>query len=167
MRPAAALPRRLSRHHSLAALIRSDTARARGIDNTPGPELLDNLRLLARGLDSVRALLGHRLAISSGYRCAELNAAVGGTPGSQHAQGLAADFTCAPFGTPMEVALAIARSDVRFDQCILEFGRWVHLSFAPAPRRRTLTIHDRHTGYLEGLVTPEGVRLDPPAVVAA
>lgn len=166
MCPAAALPRRLSRHHSLAALIRSDTARARGIDNTPGPDVLDNLRRLARGLDAVRLLLGHRLVISSGYRCAALNAAVGGTPGSQHTQGLAADFTCAAFGPPMEVALAIARSDIRFDQCILEFGRWVHLSFAPTPRRRTLTIHDTRTGYLDGLVTPEGVRLDRPTVVA-
>ena len=147
-----ALPRRLSRHLSLARLIHSDTAKARGIDNRPPPELVDNLRRLARGLDRVRSLLGHPLEISSGYRSPELNAAVGGTPGSQHTQGLAADFVCPPFGTPMEVARAIVASDIVFDQCILEFGRWVHLSFSEAPRRRALTIHDSREGYLEGLV---------------
>jgi zinc D-Ala-D-Ala carboxypeptidase len=144
--------RRLSRYLTLARLIHSDTAKARGIDNHPPPELIENLRMLARGLDSVRRLLGHPLEISSGYRSPALNAAVGGTPGSQHTLGLAADFICPRFGEPMTVAHAIVTSEVGFDQCILEFGRWVHLSFSHEPRRRALTIYDSRAGYLEGLV---------------
>ena len=143
---------RLSSYYTLARLAHSDTARARGIDNTPPEALLPNLRLLARGLDRVRRLLGHRLEISSGYRCPELNAAVGGVPNSQHAQGLAVDFTCPGFGPPIAVARAIRQSDIAFDQCIYEFAEWVHLSFSRTPRRRVLTIHDSREGYLEGLV---------------
>jgi uncharacterized protein YcbK (DUF882 family) len=151
MRKRARSPR-LSSYYTLARLIHSDTARVRGIDNTPPDALLPNLRLLARGLDRVRRLLGHRLDISSGYRCPELNAAVGGVPHSQHAQGLAVDFTCPGFGPPIAVARAIRDSEIAFDQCIYEFSEWVHLSFSPAPRRRVLTIHDSREGYLDGLV---------------
>jgi hypothetical protein len=143
---------RLSSYYTLARLTHSDTARARGIDNTPPPELLANLRLLARGLDRVRRLLGHPLEISSGYRCPELNAAVGGVPRSQHAQGLAADFTCPGFGPPLAVARAIRDSEIAFDQCVYEFAEWIHLSFSPTPRRRVLTIYDSREGYLDGLV---------------
>jgi hypothetical protein len=145
------LPTRLSRHFTLAGLTRSDTARRQGIDNRPPPELVPNLRLLAHGLDEVRRLLGHRLRISSGYRCAELNAAVGGAHTSQHCEGLAADFDCPAFGTPLEIVAAIRRSPIAFDQCILEFGRWVHVSFSRTPRCRVLTVYDDGEGYREGL----------------
>lgn len=134
-------------------------ARRRGIDNTPPPELLGNLRMLARGLDQVRRLLGHRLRITSGYRCAALNAAVGGADGSQHTVGLAADFECPAFGPPLEIAVAVHRSSIAFDQCILEFGRWVHLSFSATPRRRVLTIYTPEEGYREGLWDANGRRV--------
>ena len=143
---------RLSRYYTLARLTHSDTARARGIENHPPPDLLPNLRRLARGLDQVRRLLGHPLAITSGYRSPELNAVVGGVPGSQHAQGLAADFTCPGFGPPLEVARAIRDSAIAFDQCIAEYADWVHLSFSASPRRRVLTIYSAEEGYLAGLV---------------
>jgi len=143
---------RLSRYFTLARLVASDTARERGIDNTPPDALLPNLRLLARGLDRVRLLLRHPLEISSGYRCPDLNAAVGGVPNSQHAQGLAVDFTCPGFGPPLAVARAVRDSGIVFDQCIYEFAEWIHLSFSAAPRRRVLTIYDSREGYLDGLV---------------
>lgn len=152
-------PKRLSRHVTLAGLTRSAIARRRGIDNTPPPELIGNLRMLAEGLDQVRNLLGHRLRISSGYRCPELNAAVGGAHASQHTVGLAADFECPAFGTPLEIIAAIHRSSIAFDQCILEYGRWVHLAFSAAPRRRVLTIYDPREGYLEGLWDPVGRKM--------
>lgn len=152
-------PGKLSRHFSLARLIHSDTARRCGIDNTPPPEILPNLHRLAAGLDEVRDLLGHPLRITSAYRCPALNEAVGGTAQSQHCQGLAADFVCPGFGEPLEIVQAIAASNLVYDQCILEFGRWVHLSFSPTPRRRVLTIYSSAEGYLDGLVNPQGVRL--------
>lgn len=150
---------RLSRYFTLDQLIYSDTALERGIDNRPGGEAMANLRRLAAGLDQVQELLGHPLQVSSGYRCPALNTAVGGVAHSQHCQGLAADFDCPAFGTPMEIAQVIAASDIGFDQCIMEFDRWVHLSFSAEPRRRVLSIYDSGQGYLAGLVTRDGTQL--------
>ena len=146
----------LSPNFSLGQLVYSETAEQEGIDNTPPPEVVENLRRLAAGLEDVRALLGASLQISSGYRCAALNEAVGGSSTSQHMQGLAVDFECPEFGSPLEVARAIQGSGLEFDQCILEYGRWVHLSFGDAPRRRVLTIYDDDKGYVAGLWDEQG-----------
>jgi hypothetical protein len=143
---------RLSRYYTLARLAHSDTARERGIDNTPPAALLPNLRLLARGLDRIRLLLGHPLEISSGYRSPALNTVVGGARNSQHAQGLAADFTCPGFGPPLAVARALRDSPIPFDTLIYEFEEWLHVSFTATPRQRVLTIYDAAEGYLDGLV---------------
>lgn len=148
---------RLSGYYTLARLAHSETARSRGLDNTPPPDVIENLRRVARGLDRVRRRLGHPLEISSGYRSPALNVAVGGTTHSQHTRGEAVDFCCPGYGTPAAVARAIRDSDIAFDQCILEFGRWVHLSFSAAPRRRTLTIYSAAAGYLDGLVDADGM----------
>jgi zinc D-Ala-D-Ala carboxypeptidase len=146
----------LSPNFALALLTQSETAVERGIDNTPPQEVLDNLRLLAAGLEQVQALLGAPLEISSGYRSPDLNAAVGGAQSSQHCQGLAVDFTCPEFGSPIEIAASIRDSGIRYDQCILEFNRWVHISFSPEPRLRALSIYDPKEGYLVGLWDPDG-----------
>jgi zinc D-Ala-D-Ala carboxypeptidase len=146
---------RLSRYYTLARLVQSDTARERGIDNMPPAELVPNLRMLARGLDRIRLLLGHPLDISSGYRAPALNAAVGGARHSQHSQGLAADFTCPGFGPPLAIARALRRSAIAFDTVILEFDEWIHVSFTATPRRRVLTIYDTKEGYLDGLLDAE------------
>lgn len=148
--------KQLSENFSLAQLIASETAALRGIDNTPAPEALANLELLAAGLEAVQALLAEPLEISSGYRCPALNRAVGGSPRSQHVQGMAADITCPRFGPPIAVAAAIKASGIAFDQCILEFNRWVHISFSPAPRGRVLSIYKASDGYLDGLCDPDG-----------
>lgn len=149
----------ISEHFSLDQLTWSETALEREIDNTPPPESVENLRRLADGLEQVQTLLGNPISISSAYRCRELNIAVGGTTESQHVQGLAADFTCDLFGSPLAIVQAIGESDIEFDQCILEYGRWVHISFSPAPRGRLLTIYATREGYLEGLWDRGGNRL--------
>lgn len=43
-------------------------------------------------LESIREFAGIPIQITSGYRCAEHNAAVGGVPSSAHTTGEAADF---------------------------------------------------------------------------
>lgn len=158
---AAALPEslpaslHLSRRFTLASLTHSDTADKHRINNAPVVEHLVNLKRLAYLLESVETLLGHPLTITSAYRNPEVNALVGGVPTSKHALGLAADFVCPGFGTPLEVAKYIAASGISFDQIIHEFGRWVHLGLAQdgiTPRRQTLTICRAAEGYLDGLL---------------
>jgi hypothetical protein len=137
-------------HFALEELITSQVAAREGLDNTPTPEVLSNLRLLCQALEQVRGLFGCPIIVSSGYRSAAVNARVGGARGSQHVQGLAADFTVIGVDN-REVVRQISKSDVAFDQLILEFDRWVHLSVSTAaPRGEVLTIR-KGTGYLPGL----------------
>jgi len=147
-------PIKLSPHFTLAALTYSDTARQHGLDNQPAEEHLANLRRLARSLESIQQLLGHPVSITSAYRSPELNRLVGGVPTSRHALGLAVDFVCVPFGSPLAVAQAIAASAIRFDQIIHEYGRWVHFGLAPRggkARHELLTICSAQEGYMNGL----------------
>ena len=150
---------RLTRNFSLEQLIYSDTALRVGIDNTPDPEIVKNLRRLAKGLEQVQALTERPLEIASAYRCPELNRCVGGAKTSQHAQGRAADFTCAGFGPPVDIVRAIRDSDIEFDQCILEYARWVHISFSKTPRGNVLSIYDSKEGYLDGLWDEDGKQI--------
>lgn len=78
---------------SIAELIRSDTARRLGIDNTPSDEIKKNLTLfIEKVLDPIREDWGSPIIVSSGYRCPELNNAVGGVKTSGHQYGFCADL---------------------------------------------------------------------------
>jgi zinc D-Ala-D-Ala carboxypeptidase len=125
----------LSPHFSLEELTATDVRR--GIDNTPSPDIIQNLRLLAVSLESVRFLLNAGpIRINSGYRCAELNEAIGGSKWSAHMIGLAADIVCPKF-SPIEVCRAIASSRIEFDQVIYE-GTWCHFGISMVQARRQL-----------------------------
>lgn len=131
----------LTLHFMLDEFTNSQTAVRLGINNDPPPAVVENLRRLARALESVRSLLGGAIIISSGYRSPELNEIVKGSKASAHLRGLAADFTAPQYGTPRDCALAISRSDLIFDQ-VIEEGRWVHFGLAESePRREILTAH--------------------------
>lgn len=80
-------------HFTVAELTRSAVAMKMSIDNTPPPELIDNMkRLIDCVLDPARKRFGAPVYVNSGYRCPELNRAVGGVPRSYHLQGRAADL---------------------------------------------------------------------------
>lgn len=130
---------KLTEHFTLDELIFSEFAARRGIDNQPSGAVLESLRMLANGLERVRAVLNVPIHISSGYRCGPLNLAIGGARNSAHVTGFAADFIAPKFGSPLEVCKQIAASAIDFDQLIHEGGRWVHISFAPTMRREVLT----------------------------
>lgn len=130
----------LSPHFSLDELTNSDTAARAGIDNTPPPDVLETLKHTCTGLEAVRVLLGAPLAVSSGYRSPALNKLVGGQANSQHCKGEAVDFTARQFGTPEQIVARLVASQLAYDQVILEFGRWVHISFGGKERRQALVI---------------------------
>ena len=128
----------LTAHFSLEELTHSDTAVAHGVANTPDQEARRALVVLARGLEEVRTCLdAYPVKINDGW--------VGH---SAHQSGYAADFTCKVFGSPYDVACAIAKSGIAFDQLIQE-GTWVHISFDPAMRHQRLT--KRGSGYVAGI----------------
>lgn len=142
---------RLSPNFDLAEFVVSREAAARGIDNTPAPAVVENLRRLAMELERVRsvALGGAPILITSGYRSLRLNQIVGGAPSSAHMQGFAADFIAPHFGTPAQVCQAILRHDLQFDQLIYEYD-WVHFGIAEKLRHQVLTY--RRGRYDAGIV---------------
>lgn len=131
----------LSTHFTLAELTVTEH---RNIDNTAPGSVVEALTRTARGLEGLRTLLGAPVIVSSGYRCPALNKAVGGQPNSQHMLGEAADIICPGFGAPSVVASRLIDSGIDYDQLILEFDRWVHISFSAHPRHQALIID--HTG---------------------
>lgn len=131
---------RLSPHFTLEEFTLSQEAIRRGWDNTPPPEAIERLKHTALGLEAVRVRLGAPIIISSGYRTQQVNHAVGGSANSDHLRGDAADFIAPGFGPPAQVCAALRDSGIDYDQLILEFGRWTHISFSPRMRRQALII---------------------------
>ena len=133
----------LSEHFWLSEFTVSQRATRLGIDNQPSKEILQNLVFTANKMEVVRELLGgHPITPSSVYRSPELNEKTpGSSPNSAHMTGFAVDFACPRFGTPREVWDYLAFSlDLDFDQLILEFNGWVHISFDPRNRGQVFTI---------------------------
>lgn len=128
-----------TKYFSLPEVTVSDTAARRGINNSPPADINTRLKSSAERLDAVREHLGKPVLVTSGYRSPALNKVIGGVDSSHHTQGYAFDFTSPGFGTPYEVAKAIEKSGIKYDQLIAEFGSWVHISFAPTMRQQNLT----------------------------
>lgn len=132
---------KLSMHISMEEFIRSDKAIQLGIDNTLPPELLeDALETCAMG-ERIRAFLSSRLGrdvpivLSSGYRCPPLDLAIRKRPKTgDHSLAKAMDFRADTFGTPYEIAKALAPmiSVLGIGQLIYECPvaghEWVHAS---------------------------------------
>jgi len=138
---------KLSKNLSLGEVIKSTTAKRLGIDNTPDDWTTENLRQVALNVfQPLRDAFGCPIFVSSGYRSADLNRAIGGSNRSQHVEGRALDLDADVFGrcTNAQIFNWI-KENVEFDQLIWEFGDednpdWVHVSFVydGVNRRRCL-----------------------------
>ncbi len=95
--------------------------------------LVDNV------LQPLRDIAGVPLRINSGYRCSELNAAVGGVPTSQHVKGEAADVA---FPKPIELARMAADNHLPFDQMII-YPTFVHFSHKLNGEQRRQIIYNK------------------------
>ena len=131
----------LSDHLTLEDFTHSNTAKAKGIDNTLPEELLETAKYTAQNLfEPIRELLGGvPLRVNSGYRCPELNTAVRGVPTSQHTKAQALDL----FPQNMTVAEAfekIKTSNLVWDQLIAEHTSagvyWIHASIVDGTNRQ-------------------------------
>ncbi len=81
-------------HFTVDELTRSAVAASMNIDNTPPAHIVGNIhRLIGDVLEPARLRFGAPIYVNSGYRCPELNRAVGGVARSYHLQGRAADLT--------------------------------------------------------------------------
>ena len=128
------------KYFTIDELCKSDTAKAKRIDNSPSDEIIHNLTsLVDKVLDPLRESYGKAIRVSSGYRCPALNKAVKGSKTSQHMKGLAADITVGATTKNKELFDLIIQLDLPFDQLIDEKKfSWVHVSYSSKPRKQIL-----------------------------
>lgn len=135
---------KISEHLDLSELIRSESAKRNGISNMPTEAHIANLKLLAEKVfEPIRNNFRCPIHISSGYRSAELNKAVGGATTSQHSSGEAIDIDMdgSPNGVTNKMVFDYIKKYLEFDQLIWEFGTaenpdWVHVSYESNGKQR-------------------------------
>lgn len=138
------------KHFTMEELIHSDTARAKGIDNTPTAAHRQHLiETVERMVDPLRErwavvcaneqLGTPQIRVSSGYRSPALNRAVGGSSTSAHVLGYALDLV--PINGQLRRFKEVCREYLRgkkFDQMISEdedasgVPKWIHLGYKNA-----------------------------------
>ena len=126
------------KYFTLQELTASATAQREGIDNSPTKCAYHLLYVLVEQLlDPIREAWGEPIVVSSGYRCRELNALVGGAQHSHHLIGCAADLIAGSRDDHRRLFRMIVQMQqegkLRFTQLIWEGnGRWLHISYVPS-----------------------------------
>ena len=121
----------LSNNFRLIEFTRSDTAKRLGIENqcSSVEQVLNLAYLCHMVLQPLRDRFGP-IRITSGYRCPELNRAVGGVKNSQHLRGEAADIHLPSVDKGLEY-LAFLKTLPAVDELIWERNgntHWIHVS---------------------------------------
>ena len=115
---------------TLPELLKSETAETKRISNVPSFAVVENLNKLCQLiLDPARAKLEAPIYVTSGYRCSELNVAVGGVGNSQHLTGCAADLQY----KDLQRLFGILKDNPNVDQLLFERSKtstWVHVSIS-------------------------------------
>lgn len=122
-------------YFTITELCYSETAKAKGIDNSPTTEVRANLVTLVNNLlDPLREAWKSPIKVTSGFRCGVLNREVNGQPTSAHLYGYAADVV--PInGNMSEFKEFVTRwaQGKKFDQILLEKDskgkEWVHIGY--------------------------------------
>lgn len=129
------------KYFTIDELCASDTARRKGIDNTPNADARLRMQtLIEQLLDPIRAAWGGPISVNSGYRSPALNKAVGGVSNSQHMKGEAADITVGSQEANKQLFDLIVElrqnGRISFDQLIDESNySWLHISFKSVGNR--------------------------------
>lgn len=121
----------MNNYFTIKELCYSYTAEQKGIDNSPSKEIEEHLKELISFLNPIREKWGSGIRVNSGYRCPELNKAVGGVDTSAHMLGYAADlYPVNDNFDDFKTFIVNYLQDKEFDQCILETSgnsEWIHL----------------------------------------
>jgi zinc D-Ala-D-Ala carboxypeptidase len=150
---------KLSENFALAEFTKTRHA----ADNTPVKSHIDNMiDLCTKVLEPLRAHFNRPITITSGYRSAAVNKAVGGSPTSYHSRGMAADIVISEISS-RQIAEYI-RDNLPYCELILEAvseqspdGVWVHVAYDKLSNsRKVLTMKRDDKGrarYFHGLQT--------------
>jgi zinc D-Ala-D-Ala carboxypeptidase len=133
---------KISDHITYAEAIHSNTAKRKGIDNTPSEVQVLSMKLLAEKIfEPLRKWAGGPIKVNSFFRSVTLNEAIGGAASSQHCKGQAIDIDDVySYKTNAEMYKWI-QENLDYDQMIWEFGtdtqpNWVHISYVSKEENR-------------------------------
>ncbi len=116
------------KYFTLSEFLKSDTATRLNIDNSPSNEVTANLtNLIEKVLDPARKQLDVAINVNSGYRCPQLNNAVGGAKKSYHLSGRAADVTTGNITQNkrlMNILSNLPHTELIWEQN----GQWIHVA---------------------------------------
>ena len=143
---------RLSQHFTLGELCKTSTKTADG--NIPSHVHIENLKRLCGWLEMLRDEWNRRygegddpIVINSGFRSAEVNRAVGGSPASNHLKGCAVDIRVAGIEQLLRYAVILLdisdESKEDFDELLLEQKAgvmWLHFAVRPDGNRRKVRL---------------------------
>lgn len=130
------MDRKLSDNLMLSEMLRSESAKRLGVNNTPTQEHVNNMIKLAQNVfQPIRNHFKVPIRISSGYRSAQLNAKIkGASKTSEHSLGMAMDIDMDNTSITNKQVFNYIKDNLIFNQLIWEFGTkdnpsWVHVSF--------------------------------------
>lgn len=136
------LNQQLSKNFTLYELIRSATADRLHINNEPASDVITNLKTLCQQvLQPARDEYGKPMFITSGYRCKQLNKAVGGVYNSYHLFGQAADIMVTGQEDGEKLAIILNKQPLT-DLVLVERHKhsfWVHVQFSLIARHKLIT----------------------------
>jgi len=145
---------KISKHINYLEATRSETAIRKGIDNSPTPDILEKMQLLANKVfEPLREHFRVPIHINSFYRSITLNHAIGGSGSSQHCKGEAMDIDTRGYYdhvNNMDLFIYI-KTNLDFDQMIFEYGTeiepdWVHVSYKSENNRKQILKAVRREG---------------------
>jgi hypothetical protein len=133
---------KISDHITYAEAIHSNTAKRKGIDNTPSEVQVLSMKLLAdKVFEPLRKWVGGPIKVNSFFRSVALNEAIGGAASSQHCKGQAIDIDDV-YGRKTNAEMyKWIQENLDYDQMIWEFGtdtqpNWIHVSYVSKEENR-------------------------------
>ena len=130
----------LTKNFTLYEMTFSPVANAKGINNTPSQPAIKNLKALCEHvLQPLRNMVGVPVKVTSGFRCAALNAKLkGASKTSQHMTGQAADIIVP--GIKLKTVFNLIKENLPFDQLLFEYASdgscWIHVSYVEGYNRK-------------------------------
>ena len=178
----------IGRHFQLKHFLKSNTADAKNISNIPGVDeaklgtsaetVIQNLKNLMENCGDAIYDQFPTMVISSGFRCAELNIAIGGSSKSEHRFGYAIDLQV-PQTLTSEVFNWVTINIPKWNQIVWEFpergtlgfndgdsgNSWIHISYQSwSTRNRTTlaskksSIHEKYGGTKRTSIYQDGIK---------
>lgn len=139
----------ISEHITYAEATVSNKAKQLGISNTPNERELRAMKLLAEKVfEPLRKWYGKPIQVTSFFRSAKINKAIGGSATSQHSLGQAIDIDTVSDNKKL---FDYIKDNLPFDQLIWEYGTdanpdWIHVSYSEVRNRKQVLRATRNGG---------------------